>query len=871
MITRPRPFLLFQSLASALFLSGVIRLAAATIAWDLPVQPAADALLAFSNQSGYQVLFSATEMAGVKSQAVKGEHEPMAALRLLLGGTNFEAVSTNDRRVVVRARPYSLITGVVLSGSTGTPLAGATVAIDELNLSTVTGKTGRFRLARIPAGTYTVVISAGGLQPVRIAGLVLEPGSNIELKPVTLGSADGASREVTGADGVAESSPLIRLEDMVVTPSRYGVSDGPSLANAMLTHEDLELMPQLGEDLYRAIGRLPGLATLDYSAKFWVRGAPNEQVLARLDGLTLIEPYHIKDVDGALAIIDIETVSRLDLISGGFTAEYGDRLAGVLQMETATHTAAKPRTTLGLSLTGLRATNRGTFAGGKGNWMASARMGYPDIAIDAANADDETPSDTRIRYYDLFGKMEYQFAPGQVWGIHMLHAGDTFKVREPIGRNLNNSYSNDHVWARWRADFPSGLKGDTVLAYSSLDWHRQGEGITGPGQPFEIRDDRDLKLTALRSDWSQPVGDRALLRGGLELQSGSAKYRYHRLRNVRLIRNGEPVTEPRVIDQNPEPEGMNNGGYAAWRWQPVSRLTIEPGLRYDWSDYGAAEGGWSPRFNAAFELARGTTLRAAWGRYRQQQGLHELDVIDNESLINPAEKAEHRVLGLETAFGRRINLRAEIYQRITSNPRPHGENLVELSDVLGEILPDRVFLRPTRAEARGVELIAESRGQNRFDWSVSYALAKTVETLNGREVPRVRDQRHTFHADLSYRPNPRWQFTIAWQYHTGWPRTEQIFSNVTLNDGREVVSISFGPLNAERLPAYHRMDLRATRIFRFRHGTLRAFVDVFNAYNQDNVETYNSRLQGTGAQLTVRRSPDTLLPILPSIGLVWEF
>ena len=836
--------------------------------WALPAQPAADALLTFSSQSSYQVLFSSRELAGVQSRPVQGEHEPLDALRILLAGTNFEAVSTGESRVVVRARSLSLITGLVQSGPNSAALAGAVVSIEGLNLSAVTGKNGRFRLARIPAGTYTVVISAEGWQTVRMTELVLEPGSNVELKPVTLGPAEDASKNMRGAEGVAESSPLVLLETMVVTPSRYGVSDGPSLANAMLTHEDLELMPQLGEDLYRAIGRLPGLATLDYSAKFWVRGAPNEQVLARLDGYTLLEPFHIKEADGGLSIIDIETVSRLDLMSGGFTAEYGDRLAGVLEMETATHTAAKSRTTLGASLTGGRATNRGTFAGGKGSWMASGRMGYPDITVDQATGDE---TDTKVRYYDLFGKMEYQFAPGQVFGVHVLHSDDTFKVSETTGRNLNSSYGNDHVWARWRAEFLSGLKGETVLGYSSLDWHRRGDGVINGARPFELRDDRDLKLTAFRSNWSQPWGDRSLLRGGLELQSGSARYDFYRLRTVTIIRNGDLSTEPRVIDLNLSPEGMNNGGYAAWRFQPHPRVTFEPGLRYDWSDYGVANGGWSPRLNVAFDLGRGTTLRGAWGRYRQQQGLHEINVADGESIIHPAERAEHRVLGLETKLGGKVNLRAEIYQRITSNPLPHGENLVEPFDLLQELLPDRVLLRPTHAKAHGFELIAESRGRNRFDWSVSYALAKTVETINGREVPRKRDQRHTFHAELSYHPNPRWQFTTSWQYHTGWPVTAEYFNHVTLNDGRVVISGSIGPINGERLPAYHRLDLRATRIFKFRAGTLRAFVDVFNVYNQKNVEGYNNSPDESGPQLTTRRFSEALLPILPTVGFIWEF
>lgn len=873
MISAPLVVLSHRSLLVCLLIfCTVVRLAAATLAWDLPSQPLADALMMLSTKSGYQVLFSSTELAGVKSHPVQGEYEPLDALKQLLTGTSFEAVPTGPKRVVVRARSLSMISGVVLDGRTGSGLPGAMVVIEGTSFSTATGENGRFQLKRIPAGTYNVVISMIGLQTARIDGLVLVAGANVELKPITLTAETAGTQNVAGADGISELSPLLILENMVVTPSRFGVAEGPSVANATLTHEDLETLPQLGEDLYRAIGRLPGLATIDSSAKFWVRGAPNEQVLARLDGYTLLEPYHIKDADGALAIVDIETVARLDLLSGGFTAEYGDRLAGVLQMETATHAASKPRTTLGLSLTGIRATNRGTFADGKGSWMVSGRMGYPDISLAMANEEAADGGETLIRYHDIFGKLEYQPVPGQLFGLHVLQASDTFKIREPTGRNIDSSYGNSHLWARWRAEFASGAKGETVLGYSALDWHRRGAGLIGPDrEPFELSDKRNLHLQSLRSDWSLPSGERVLFRSGFELQGGSASYRYHRMRVEQTVRNGALMNVRREFDLNPEPEGMNDGAYFAVRFCPWERLTLEPGVRYDWSGYGPSDGGVSPRFNAAFALGKTSALRAGWGIYRQQQGLHEINVRDGESTLHPAERAEHRVLGLETALGRHMAFRTEVYQRITANPRPHGENLIEITDILGELLSDRVFLKPTRAEAKGVEFILENRGHDPLDWSVSYAFAKTEETIDGRDVPRERDQRHTFQTDLSYRPNSHWQFTTSWQYHSGWPSTAKYFNNVPLGGGGNAVVVSYGPINSERLPAYHRLDLRATRVFKLEHSTLRVFVDVFNAYDRKNVVNYNTSYQGTGAQLSTRQSAQELFPILPSAGIIWDF
>ena len=201
------------------------------------------------------------------------------------------------------------------------------------------------------------------------------------------------------------AEPTVKLAEVVVTPSRFGVAETAVAAAATLTAAQLEVLPQIGDDLFRSIARLPGLAADDVSAQFWIRGAPHSELLARLDGVDLIEPFHLKDVDGAISIIDPATIRMIDLTTGGFTVEYGGRLAGVLTMETKS--AVRPLTALNLSLTGLGVTNQGLWGQDRGRWLVGARRGYPDIALKMAGRDDEIAP----RYYDLTLKLEYDVTP----------------------------------------------------------------------------------------------------------------------------------------------------------------------------------------------------------------------------------------------------------------------------------------------------------------------------------------------------------------------------------------------------------------------------------------------------------------------------
>ena len=658
------------------------------------------------------------------------------------------------------------------------------------------------------------------------------------------------------------AEPPLALDQVVVTPSKFGVAEQRTSVGATLTSAELETLPQIGDDLYRSIARLPGLAADDFTARFWVRGAPNTQVLARLDGVELIEPFHLKDVDGALSIVDPQTINRLDLTTGGFTADYGNYLAGVLTMETKAATA--PHTTLGLSLTGVGGSNQGVFAQGRGRWLAAARRGYPDVALRVSGRDDEvTP-----RYYDVTAQVEYQAAPGHTVSLHALHAGDTLTYQRTNNPSLRSSYNSDYVWTRWQGTFGRDISSEAVLSFTRLTWDRRGTGSLD-GFPFSLRDQRDLDVVGLRNEWTVGLGERALMRAGLEAKSGDAHYDYALSRQYNDVVAGRVTPITVTTKAAPSPEGDSLGAFVATRIRPLASLVIEPSLRFDRQDLPSGSQT-SPRMNAALSVGR-ATIRAAWGAYFQPQRLHELAIADGDTVFRRAEFAEHRVLGLEVPLTRNINLRAEAYERLTSRVRPRWENIDNGYDLFPETQTDRVRLAPKSARARGVEFLVAGRTGLNLRWNVSYALARTEELLAGRWVPRARDQRHTFYGDVTYALNPRWEFSASWQYHTGWPTTDVIYSLASLTNGRRSLVSANGTIYGLSLPDYHRLDLRATRRIKLSRGDLRVFIDVFNAYNRINLVGYDHNVSVNGTIVTNVRKPREQLPLLPSAGVSWGF
>jgi hypothetical protein len=670
----------------------------------------------------------------------------------------------------------------------------------------------------------------------------------------------GSASALSGA-APAAAEPRVRLAEVVVTPSRFGVAEQAAGSAAALTARQLETLPQVGQDLYRSIARLPGLAADDISAQFWVRGAPQSEVRGRLDGLDLIEPFHLKDVGGALSIVDPAVMGWLELATGGFGAEHGDRLAGVLTLETRSD--ARTRSAVDLSLTGLGLRREGTLAGGA-RYLVTGRRGYPDVALKASGRDD----DVSPRYFDGLAKVEFAPAPGHTLSFHALHAGDDLRYARTDSPSLRSGYDTTSAWARWRVRERGGWNGEPVTSWSGLTWNRTGTGRLD-GFPFSLRDRRGLDVAHLRSEWSRTVGEGWIWRAGGEARRATARYDYALAQQRSVVINGIQVARPSVVTARLDPRDTGGAGFVSARVALPGGLLVEPGLRVDRAPRTpAAE--WGPRINVAWVTGE-VTWRAAWGRHAQAQGLHELSVADAEQRFALPERAEHRVLGLETKLGAAAALRIEAYDRPSSRLRPRWVNLDNAYDLFPEAQADRTRMDPDRGRARGVEVLLAGRDRRPWQWNASYAWARTEERIAGRWVPRARDQRHAAYGDVTYAPDRRWTFSAAWHFHTGWPSTDVTYALAPLNNGRRLLVSANGPAFGLRLPAYHRLDLRATRRIPLRNGELRVHLDVFNAYDRLNFLGYDRKVSVAGNAVSVRREAREQLPFLPSAGVIWEF
>jgi hypothetical protein len=752
--------------------------------------------------------------------------------------------------VVVAAAPPPApgsIGGTVSSGEGGAPLSGVSIRLAGAGAEAVSDAAGRFRIDGLAPGAYALEARLHDFLPAEVRGVEV-----------------GADRPAEVAL-VLQPIPFIR-DEIVVRPSRLALLDDQPPAPLSLSRGDLQGLPHLAGDVFRALSLLPGAAANDVTAQFHVHGGRRDEVQILLDGQELYEAYHLQDFDRALSVVPSEGLASASLATGAFPANRGDRMSGVLDMTTQTP-SGPPHTRLSLSLLSAAATGGGAFDDERGAWLASARRGSTDLAGRLLGSED--PS-----FWDLFGKVGYRLGPRHGLRLHLLHAADALGFREVVDgdrKRWSTDYDSSYLWLTDEAALGSRLLVETSASWSRLDRDRRGVEAEDE-QAFAVIDRRDVQVLGLAQSWSFQATPRTSVKWGLEGRRYDADYDYFNEVERDLAFDSPLARPPTGLTRFAGGfRGEHLGAYAAVRLSPEEPLTLEVGLRHD--RHGLTDDApTSPRVNLAWRLGERSVLRASWGRFYQSQRPYELHVEDGESRFHRAERSAHQVVGYERLFGPGAPLRAlrvEAYRREIDDPRPRYENLYEPRNTFPEIEPDRVRIAPEESRAEGIELTLRGAAGARVEWWANYAWARAEDSMDGIEVPRQIDQTHTVNAYVSRRLGRSWSLSLAWRYHTGWPTTPLAIALAEGEDGEPRPVPVLGRLNADRLSDYHRLDLRASRQWALRSGRLTFFVDLQNVYGRENLAGFDLTLDDETGEL--RRAAETWPGLVPSAGVSWEF
>ncbi|MDX1555178.1 MAG: TonB-dependent receptor [Xanthomonadales bacterium] len=669
------------------------------------------------------------------------------------------------------------------------------------------------------------------------------------------------------------AEPILPLEQVVIVASRYTLYEGLSTTDQFMSGEEIRLMPHLADDSFRAFHRLPGVAANDFSAAFNLRGGAVEEVKVVLDGLELFDPYHMRTLFNPLSIVDPGIIGSAQLLSGGFTADYGNHMSGVLDI-TSEQPAGLPVHEVGASFVSAFARSSGAW-GDSSSYLVSLRRGYLDLIADAVTGEGEELSP---RYSDLFAKFSRDVSDRSTLSAQVLLAGDdTQFTDDEDGEDFGGDSQLGYAWLSLETEPNDQLLWRNMVFGGHVETSEEGSLTNLPFEFVYRSYNRDVSIYGLKSDLSWSLSDRQVWMFGARYRDLSADYDYFvdSTRQTDIWNNGVPYVVRRDLETRTD--GHELGLYARYRFQPTDRATIEFGLRWDTQSYtdthteDDGDDQLSPRVNAVYRLGERSDLRAGWGYYYQPQGIHELQIEDGVTSFFPAERAEHRVVGVSHFFDSGLELQADVFHKKYSDLRPRFENVFDTYEFAPETNFDRVLVAPEKAEAHGVELTLRAYEGDQLDWWINYTWSKAEDTIEGVDVPRSWDQRHAVTANLVWR-GEKWRFSAVGRYHSGWPRTPLLPTPVLdPGGGLDFIGSDFSQRNKETYDDYFRVDVRLTRTVQLPRSTLEWYIEVLNVFDYNNECCIPDFNVDFGSGVSVRPNIDDYLPIFPSFGLTWRF
>lgn len=697
--------------------------------------------------------------------------------------------------------------------SSGETLFGASVFIKDSSIGTTSNEYGFYSI-KVPEGTFTLVVSYVGFEDFyKEISVDNDQNLNVELAE--------SSNQLNEVVLQAEESEGINLSRPQMSVSKLNVAT-------------IKQMPAvLGEiDIIKSIQLLPGVTNNgEGSSGFNVRGGSVDQNLVLLDETIIYNTSHLL---GFFSIFNADAIKDIKLYKGNIPARFGGRASSVLDVRQKDGNNKNFVLSGGIGSVSSRLALEGPIVKDRSSFLVAGRGSYAHLFLKLS----EDLKDNSAYFYDLNLKTNYKIDENNQLFLSGYFGRDVFTLAE----NFNSSYGNSSVNLRWNHVFNDKIFSNLSLNYSKYDYQ--------------------LEINAFEFDWISQIDNYNLkyalsyyINNDIELDFGINGIHY-------VFNPGEinPTTETSginylLLDQKRAVEG---GLYIGAEHRLSSKFSLQYGLRYSsfarmggqslavyendlpvvyddileiyqrgvptgQTDYEKNEiishfGYLEPRLALSYQIDQHSSVKAGYSRVAQYihllsntTSVTPIDVwTPSGPFIQPQLSDQYAVGYFKTFNNNAFSLEVEAYYKNIENRIDYidGSNLIGNNNIETEILVGE-------AKAYGLEFLLRKTMGSFTGW-LAYTISKSEQrTLggkaggsginNGMWYYTPYDRTHDISITGTYRLNNKWSFNANIIYQTGRP--------VTYPTGQyeyEGLSIaSYSDRNADRLTAYHRVDVSA--------------------------------------------------------------
>ncbi len=653
------------------------------------------------------------------------------------------------------------------------------------------------------------------------------------------------------------------LNQVVVQTSRYRTSITSSQA---ATRTELENSPETHNDAVRALQVIPGTTAAGYTARTHVRGSRDDEVLYRYDGVTLHEPYHLKELQSLFSPVDPMAVDSVTAWTGITPIKYGNAIGGVVSMRP--RQIRRPTVDLQLSEQGASAMAGTPFARGKGTIFADLRLQNQFAPVGWVNSGVGKPTLNDLIVHTTWKASERTRLAAGVLAIddHRKYFGSESAQSKGI------SGGEYYAWLRLDHRFTATASSTTVL--SAEQSHENVNGAVDQpnvvtGTLFEhsahsIYTLREEVRAAPVSRWYWHLGAQASWVALDDMAFGSAQFAQPFFPNLQTTRTA-------VTHETIAAHALTYALYGSARWQAGPRTTIDLGIRRNARHYigGPGDAQWNVRANLRYLLTQRTTLRLGWGQESQANILDphlengRFDPPDVRRVTQTDFSIDHRFLDRSAARG-------ELYYKDEGSASSYSAYVFSPFPLLPELAVDQLHIQAQHSRMYGMELSFATDRTRPLSGTVSYAWSRAEDQIGGIWVPRAWDEPNAVKINALWRHAP-FATAASLTWHTGWPYTPLLASALTWTNPA-AVHLAFGRFDSARLTSFFTLDLRLSWQHRLGGGTFQAFLDLYNATNSASTCCYNYTVHHSESglyTLTETRSP--WLVFTPIFGVRWHF
>lgn len=709
------------------------------------------------------------------------------------------------------------IKGRLIDSESKFPLISANIVIKGTQTGTSSDENGQFEIPNLTPGSYSLLLSYIGYQQFVKTDIIVRPGRitfvEAELKPVSL-----------------------NMSDVVVKSNYFTQIEEQPLSTVSFSAEEVRRSPGTAGDVSRIVMSLPSLAKVnDTRNSLIVRGGSPIENAFYLDNIEIpnINHYAVQgSSDGPIGLINIDFIKDVNFYSGGFSSSYGDKLSSIMELSFREGNRDEFDVQFDMSIQALGISAEGPIGKGKGSWLFSARRSYFDILFKLVDIKGPKPA-----YSDYQGKLVYNLSEKMKMSMLNILAVDySYQSREEAYDFESNNFGGldninqtgginlQYLWSR--NAFSNISLAHTYMYYKNAVLEtRTGNNLldnTSTEQEIKIRNNNHLTITASHK-----------IELGLEGKYIFNRYRTHYFQYKDRL--GALVPGLLVDDDF---NSLKAGGYINYSWIVSDNISVHPGIRFDYFHYNK-NFTISPRASIKYNLNNISSISATAGMYYQNLPLVFLgQKPEYKELKIPL--SYHYILGFNHLVTENTKLTIEVYDKEYMNfPMSPSQPYLFIVD---HIFTDTYFsnydgiVDAGKARSYGLEFIIQKKLADKIYGmvSASYFNAK-YRDLNGEWNNRIFDNRFTFSAEVGYKPNAKWDFSLRWMFAGGAPFTP-FDETASVAAFRGIYDHNY--INKSRLPDYHSLNVRVDRRFLFNGSNLVLYLTIWNTYGRQNVIMY---------------------------------